>query len=215
MFWFFIWFLLSAFLIGVTLWSQIILLRQKKAWEAFASRHKLTFARGTFMGSPEIHGAIGAYRVDFFAARRMESDLRKSRFVNVVEITAPDGLFDGGMAGTVEMQTFIQSVETVRPFVIEQEGWEAGHKIFVRAQEAAKAYFTPERLAVVGQILKTRNADIILVFTEQEIVVRVETADPMIDAEKINRIVTRLMGLLEKLRIDADERKALKALTDA
>jgi hypothetical protein len=208
--WILIWVVLSAILLGATLWSLQILLRQKKAWEAYARKKGLAFNKGTFMGNAEINGQIGNYKVAFFSAERQESDIRRKRFVTGIEFTLFEAIIDGGVAGTQEMLAFMQSLTKLHPYNV--EGWEQGHYLFVRTDAVAKAYFTPDRLNVCADILKTRNADVVLAFGVDQVILRVETADPMQDAEKIDKITTRLISLMDKLRIDDAERQALAKL---
>lgn len=201
MFWIFIWVVLSAIVIGATAWSLQILLRQKAAWEAYAKRRNMSFTRGTFMGPAEIVGVIEDYKVNFFTAERQTLDMRGKRYVSVIEIQLAEGLFDGGVAGTKEMMPFMQTLTQLHPYPVKKEGWDASHVVFVRNDDIANAYFTPERLDTFQQLLSTRNADVLIVFNHEELVVRMETSDPMMDAEKIDKIVARQIGLANKLRI--------------
>lgn len=211
-FWFLIWFVLSAILLGASLWSLLILFRQKKAWEIFATKHKLIFNRGTFMGPAEISGMIDDYKIAFYTAERQSPDARKKRYVSVIELTAPTGLFDGGVAGTQEMLTFMQSLPQVHFFKVEAEGWDETHRVFVREDLSAASYFTPEKLDVFSSILKTRNADVFIVFTDENYLVRLETTDPMQDADKIEKVVLRIKVLMGRMAITDEERKNLAAL---
>lgn len=211
MFWIFIWVVLSAIVIGATLWSLQILLRQKAAWEAYAKRRGMAFNRGTFMGPAEIIGTLDGYKVNFFTAERQTLDMRGKRFVSVIEIQLAEGLFDGGVAGTKEMLTFMQSLTQLHPYTVKKEGWDVAHHIFVRKDEVADAYFTPERIDTFHQVLATRNADVLIVFNHEELIVRMETSDPMMDAEKIDKIVTRQIGLANRMRITKEQRAAIMA----
>lgn len=214
-FWFFIWFVLSAILLGASAWSLMILLRQKKAWEVFATRHKLIFNRGTFMGPAQISGMIDDYKIDFYTAERQTTDARSKRYVSVIELTAPEGLFDGGVAGTQEMLIFMQSLQQVHSFKIEAEGWDDTHRVFVREDKSASAYFTPDKIDVFSNILKTKNADVLIVFTDSQHLVRLETTDPMQDPDKIEKVVMRIKSLMARMRIPEDERKAIAAIAQS
>jgi hypothetical protein len=212
--WLLLWIVLSAILIGATLWSLKILMRQKSAWEAYAKDKSFTFTRGTFMGPAEMSGVIGDYKLSFFTAERSSADVRAKRFVTVIEINLVDGLIDGGTVGTKEMLAFMQSLDRLRPYPIEGEGWGKEYFAFMKYHGSAKAYLTPERIDVFNQLLKTRNADVILVFNDKELVLRLETSDPMQEAEKIDKIVKRLLGLVDKVRVTPEQRKQYMALAE-
>ncbi len=211
MFWIFVWFVLSAILIGATVWSLQILLRQKKAWAAFAKKHNFAFQKGTFMGPAEMSGSIGEYKIGFFTAERMTLDVRGKRYVSVIEVQLLEGLIDGGVAGTKEMQAFMNTLAQLQPYPVNKQGWNPEHTIHVRDKAVADAYFTPERLDAFEQVLKTRGADVIIVFNHEEFVIRMETSDPMMDPAKIEKVVSRQMALANKMRITPQQRSEYMA----
>lgn len=210
--WILLWIVLSAILLGSSAWSLHILMKQKKAWEAYAKSKNFTFNRGTFMGPAEMSGVIGDYKIGFFSAERQGADVRTRRFVTVVEIDLTEGMVDGAVMGTQEMLPFMQSLELIHPHTIEGHGWEKGMYTFIKNDAVVKAYLTPERLEVFANILKTRNADVLIVFHERQLVVRLETVDPIQDAEKIDKVVTRTLALMDKVRITPEQRAAYNAL---
>jgi len=210
--WIFIWLVLSAILLGATGWSLRILLLQKKAWAAYAKSKNFSYQPGTFMGPAEMSGVVGDYKLSFFTGERQGVDVRTRRYVTVVEIDLVEGLVDGGVTGSQEMLPFMQSLSRLHPHQVEGPGWEANLFMFIKNDNAVKAYLTPERIEVISSILKTKNADVLIVFHDKELVVRLETSDPMQDAQKIEKIVTRIMGLCDKLRITPEQRKDYMAL---
>lgn len=211
--WILLWVVLSAILLGSTAWSLQILLRQKKAWEKFAKDRNFSFRKGTFMGPAEMNGVINDYKISFFTAQRDSADVRTRRFVTAIEIDLGQGLFDGGVVGTKEMMPFMQSLEKCHPYKVEGEGWGTEYHIFVKHDAPAQAYFTGERLEYISQLMKTRNADVLLIFNHTEVVLRLETIDPMQDPEKIDKILKRQIALFDKIRLNEDQRKDLAALT--
>lgn len=213
--WILLWIVLSAILLGSTAWSLSILLKQKAAWEAFAKSKNFTFKRGTFMGPAEMSGVIGDYKLAFFTAERQTADARSRRYVTVLEVELAEGVVNGAVMGTQEMLPFMQSLDLIKPYAVEGHGWEKGMYAFVRNEGAVKTYLTDERLEGYSTILKTRNADVLVVFHDTQFIVRLETSDPMQDADKIDKITKRMMGLMDKLRVTPEERAQLKTLETA
>jgi len=209
--WILLWVVLSGILMGATLWSLQILMRQKTAWEQFAKSKNFTFRKGTFMGPAEMNGVIGDYKLSFFTAERAGPDIRSRRYVTALEIDLVEGLIDGGVMGTKEMLPFMQSLDKLKPYKIEVEGWDPNHFAFAKHDAVMSAYLTKDRIDAFMNILKTKNADVLVLFNDKETVLRLETSDPMQDAAKIEKIVTRLMGLTDKLRITPEERAAYMA----
>lgn len=210
--WLFIWVVLSSIVLGSTLWSLKILMDQKSAWEKFAKAKSFVLNKGTFTGPAEMNGMIGAYKFSFFTAERDGEDIKNRRLMTVLEMDLADGLVDGCVMGTQKMLPFMQSLQKLHPFVVETAPWDAAHFVFARNDAAVKAYLTPERLDILAQILKTKNADVVVLFNDSELLVRMETTDPMKNVDKLDKIVARLMTLVDKLRITPDERARLQAL---
>ena len=213
--WIFIWVVLSAILVGASLWSFKILNDQKSAWEKFARAHNFSLNKGTVMGPAEMNGVIGDYKFSFFAAERNGDDIRTRRLMTVMEVNLIDGMVDGGVMGTQQMLPFMQSLDKLHPHKIEHASWDAGLYCFIHNDEKVKPILTSERIDTISQILKTKNADAIVIFNDREVLVRLETSDPMKDADKLDKIAKRLMGLLEKIRLTPAERAAISPAAQA
>lgn len=212
--WIFIWLVLSAILLGSAVWSLQILLRQKKAWEAYAKSKNFNFVRGTFMGPAEMSGVVGDYKVSFFSVERTSDDVRSRRLMTSLEIELVEPIVDGMAMGTKEMLPFMQSIGTLKPTKIENPQWDESLFAFVRNEACIKAYLTSERLDSFINLLKTRNADVIIVFNDQKLAIRLETPDPMQDTAKMDKIVIRILGLLDKVRLTPEQRAQYNALRD-
>ena len=209
--WIFIWVVLSSILLGATFWSLKILIEQKKAWESFAKKHSFVLNKGTLMGSPEMNGVIGDYKFSFFTAQRDGGDVRSRRLMTVMEINLIDGVVDGGAMGTQMMLSFLQALTKLHPYKIDFAPWDDGHFVFVHNDDNVKNYLTSERVDVFSQILKTKNADVVVLFNDKEVLVRLETSDPMKNPDKLEKIVKRQMALMDKLRFTKDEREKYMA----
>lgn len=207
--WFLLWFVLAAIILGASGWSTVILFRQKKAWEGFANKNKMAYIKGRVMAPPAVEGYIDRYKISLFTAQRQMPDARSHRYLSVVEITLPDPLIDGGAAGTPEMFAFIESLGTLRPIEIASDKWNKEDRFFVRHKAAVENYLTPERIETVARILKTKNADVLFIFDGQTAVIRLETSDPILDENKMDKIIRRLIADAEKLKIGEEERAAL------
>ncbi len=209
--WIFLWLILTVIILGATFWSTIILYRQKAAWERFARIHKMTYLRGKLMESPTVEGMIGACKISLFTAMRQGENDRKNRMVSVIEIALPHGMIDGGAAGTPEMVPFMQSLETIKPMEVSHEKWQENYTFMGRNQDALKLYLTPERLEALAHILVLKNADILVMFDGNQAVIRVETVDPMLVPQKLDKIITRLIADGEKLAVDEEEFKQIES----
>lgn len=193
--------MLSAIILGANLWSWAILFKQKQAWESFAKKYKMIYRKGKFLGSPEVDGMIDGYKINLYTAERRGADVRSRRLMTVLEITAPKGLVDGAAIGTAEMLNFIKSIGTLSPLVLESPKLKDGANLFARNDDAIKAFLTNARMEHINQIFSTRGVDILFIFHETQAVLRIETADPMADAVKMDKAIRRLIGHLEGLKL--------------
>ncbi len=188
-----VWFLISAVLIGATAWSAHILLTQKRAWEAFAKKHRLVFEKGRFFSSPTVSGHMDGFRVALFAAERQALDVRQRRMLTAMEITFPAGLIDGGAVGTTEMLPFLNSLSALHPYTPDNANWDKSLHFYARNDEAIKAWLTDERVGHIVAIVGTKNSDSLLMFDETQALIRLETRDPLTDVDKMEKAIARLI----------------------
>lgn len=85
---------------------------------------------------------------------------------------------------------------------------------FIHNDGAVRAYLEPDRIETIAQILKTRNADAVIIFNHQEVLIRLETVDPIQETEKIDKVVKRTIALCDRLRITPEQRAAYMAQGD-
>lgn len=208
--WILLWFALSAIILGASGWSTYILFRQKEAWRALAAKHKLTYTPGRFLGPPSLEGFIDKYRVSFFTAERQSPDIRNRRFVTVLEMNFPEGLIDGAAAGTPEMVPFMEGLTRLSPMAIDAPKWDTRNRLFARNRDAIRIYLNEQRLEHLIQLLATRNADTIIIFDDNQSIVHLETSDPILDAEKAEKVIKRLIVHAEGLRLTKQERAEIK-----
>lgn len=202
-FWILVWILLSAIILGTSVWSWVILFKQKQAWESFSKKYKMTFRKSKFLAPAEVEGFIGEYKVNLFTAERRGADPRSRRYMTVLEIVVPGGLVDGGAIGTAEMVPFMDSLGTLKPVPPETIKLKDGVRLYAREENDVKTYLTPERIEHLNHIFSTRNVDILFIFTKETGVLRLETSDPMADAVKMDKAIQRLITHLKPLTLSS------------
>ncbi len=188
-----IWFLISAVIVGATLWSTSILFSQKRAWQAFAKKHRMAYDKGRFFSSPSITGHMEGFRVAFFAAERQALDVRQRRMLTAMEITFPGGLVDGGAVGTGEMLPFLNSLAALHPFTPKNGNWDANLHFYVRNDDVVQAWLSDDRLSHIISIVGTKNSDNLMIFDGEQAVIRIETRDPLADPDKMEKAALRII----------------------
>lgn len=217
--WFFIWFLLSLFVLGVFGWSLLILEAQKKAWRSYAKKYGMEYRTGRFMDSPALAGRIDKRRVFIYTNAKQTADLRGQRFVTVIEIEMGHGIpAGGGLFATADMAPLADQFnfsDTFVPMAGAKNDWNSAYLVRCRDTKAVEAYLTPARQKILHTIFSMKNAAALFVFDEHEAVLRVETADPLRDPERLEKIVTQFLSAIQKLAPGKTDKEAQPAAIDA
>lgn len=204
-FWILIWIILSTIILGANIWSWVILYQQKQAWESLARKYKMVFRKNRFLAPPELEGKIDDFQINMFTAERKGMDIRTRRYMTVMEIVFPKPLVDGGALGTPEMYIFIESIGTVKPLNIDGVTFKEGVRLYSRNDDNVKAFMTPERVEHINHIFSTRNVDILFIFSDNISVLRIETADPMSDAVKLDKAIHRILNHTKAIQVTTPE----------
>ena len=210
--WFFLWIVLSAFLLGIFFWQSQILWQQKKAWSAFAKNNSLQYIPGKFSESPRVSGKVGRHHISLFSDSRMTADMRSQRFMTVVEIVLGCKMPAGGVVSTIGMKPFVDTLifhEDIKP---EAEGWAEENIIRTDNEAMMKAYLTLPRLKVLQSVFSMKGANVIFLFDKEAVALRIETADPLHNTERVDKIIKQFLRVADKLTVDKDEYAALKGL---
>lgn len=211
--WIFIWLLLSTFVLGVFAWSLRILFQQKAAWKAYAKKMNLTYQDGSrFLSSPVLSGSLGSYGFGLYTEEQKTNDTRGQRFSTILEIALRHGLPVMGAMGTQTMIPIIQSLRLDQTIVPQDKDWNPSWMIRSRHAGMVEQYLTPTRLEIIKKIFRMKVLSALFIFDEQDAVIRIETADPLNDSERLEKIVKSLILHAEGLIVKNEERAALDAL---
>lgn len=214
--WIFIWAVLSAFVLGVFAWSLRILFQQKAAWRAYAEKMKLTYANGPrFLSSPNLSGAIGAYGFGLYTEEQKSDDARNQRFSTILEIALRRGLPAIGAMGTIRVVPLIHTLHLPQSMVPEDKEWDPSWMVRGRNAAMIRAYLTPARMEIIKKIFRMKILSALLVFDEQDMVLRIETADPLNNKDRLEKIVKGLIQQAEGLIVQEAEWHQLAAVMQA
>jgi hypothetical protein len=203
--WIFLWFVASAFILGVFGWSLVILQQQKRAWAAFAKKHSLAYVPGKLVEAPVIKGAVFGYQVAMFPDVQSSQDQRGQRFVTVMEFDLGAGGVTGAVIASANFATFIAGLAFNDTIDVDFPEWDKTRIIRTRNKTALKEYLTTERLTLLHSIMNMKNSSALYFFDEQNAILHIETSDPIRDAARMEKIIQRITSSLDKLKPTADE----------
>lgn len=191
--WILLWIGLSFIILGAFAWSTVILQRQKSAWKAYADKHNLSFERGRMMDSPLINGKVGDYFLLCFSDMRDPHDVKARRYVSIIELkhAAPKAIESA--AGTTDMVAFLEGLPGLLSHKIEQKNWSDRFHFYVADEKILTDFWDERRIKHLIKILSVKNAEVVMRYFEGNIVVRIETPDPVQNIEKIEQVVGYLM----------------------
>lgn len=210
--WFLIWLLLSGSLIFFAAWTIYILYMQKKSWRDFARKNQMRFTSGRLFSSPEINGAMEGYTVGVFASEHTTEDARGTRRMTAIEIGMQSRLPVGGVVASGGMLQLAQGLgynEEVRP---EHPGWKTAYLARSSSGNALEAYLTPARVEALTGLMKIKGAWVIYVFQEKETLLRLDTPDPLDTADKIEKMIQKMIAAAKTLELGDGEHANLERL---
>ena len=195
-----------AAIVGFFVWTAAIALMQKRAWRAFAAAHGLRFTPGKLMDCPQISGTYGGLPVSLFGSEHIRPEGRSARKRMAVEVSIP---------GTGPTRTILACGEMVHfaralgdpfgaEFAVEGGPWDAATRV-ARAADAgaARAFLTRRRLAALDRLMRTPHGWVTFVLGESENILRLDTADPMETAQRLEACVKAMVAAARVLTPEA------------
>ncbi len=210
--WIFLWFLASAFILGVFGWSLLVLHQQKRAWSTFAKKHSLSYMPGKLVEAPAIKGAIFGYQAAFFPDIQATQDQRGQRYVTALEFDLGVPGITGAVIGSSNFATFISNLTFADTIEIDYPGWDKTRIVRTRDKVALQAYLTKERLEFLHSVMSAKNSTALYFIDEQNSILHIQTTDPIRDAGRFEKIVQKITNSLDKMKPTAEERSAAKVV---
>jgi hypothetical protein len=209
--WLALWIVLSLTLMGFLAWTLLISYKQKRAWKAFAARHKLRYASGRMMQSPEMDGLIEDYRFSFFTSEHNSPDARTSRKLATVEIMLGSALpIEGGVASG-SMIPVLKALDLKFEITPAGEGWSKAYLAACSNRAAMEAYMTPERVQILSKLMQMAHVWVIFVFRNGLTLLRIDTPSPLDTDEQLEKLSKILIRSAKILELKSGESQLLKA----
>lgn len=195
--WIALWVLLSAFILGIFVWTTKALQDQKRAWQNFAKKRGLAYRSDGFLKSATVTGKTDGYDFYLSSEERATPDIRGRKFVTVAQWTLPIKMPTTGIVASGDYRDFAAAM-TAPALPLVYDGWEAG-KVAAKSDlpDLLTAYFTPERLRVLDTLMKQKGVSVLFLFDPVSAYVRLETGDPMLKTEQLDKLVAGVTPMLK------------------
>jgi hypothetical protein len=198
--WWLVWLLMSGFIVGVFAWTTKALFEQKAAWKAFAAKRKMKVVDGGFLQSVTVTGFINEHEFRLASEERAAADIRGRKFVTMFQFKLPVRMPAPGAIGTGEYRDFVRDMEAKDRLRLTYNGWDENViQIATDDRDKIEAYFTPERLKVLDTLIKQKGVSILFLFDERDCYLRLETGDPFLNLDQLEKLIDKLMPLIKVL----------------
>lgn len=179
-----------------------ILFKQKQAWSAFAKKNKLDYDPQSLFKSPIVRGTYRGFYTMLFSEEQPTNDQRGRRFRTIIQMELPGGMPIDGVIVSRDNHTFANNLQDlVEVYAPDFPGWDNGILIRSRNTELLKPYFTDERYRSLISIMTIKSIAAILIFDTNSTYLRFETADPMSDAGKLERMISKIADQAQVLAL--------------
>lgn len=209
--WLVLWGVLATSLIGFSLWTFTILLRQKQGWRVYAEKRKLRYKTNAFMDSPSVEGAIGEHSVSCFTSEHMAKDARMSRKLTAIEVNLNSIMPVSGAIASGEMVEIMRIMELKHEYVPKHEAWSKEYAACSNNKGVLAAYLTDERIEALCDLMKIKNSWVILVFREKAMLLRIDLPNPLASAKELDAMMKKMLAAAELFELKKGEEKVLEA----
>jgi hypothetical protein len=188
-------------------WSTVVLQRQKKAWHVFATRHDLVYHNARLMQAAAVEGNYKGYRIGLFSEGRVEEQRRGFiRFRTVIEVIFGESMPIRGALGNTDAAPVISYLNYGTNHIAEEQpNWDKNHIITASNHTFIKEYLTPMRMKGLNNFFNMKNTTAMFVFNEKDSFLRLETSNPMIEADKIESLINKMVHLANVLKLEKTE----------
>ena len=186
------------------------MIRQKKAWKAFAAKYKLRYVPGSFSEAPQMDGVINDYALSFFPAQYEVGDVRHNRKMTAIELTLKSEMpFDGFIASGLLIEA-AKMADLPHEFKPSYEGWNNDNIVLTDKPGSMQAYLTPARMDLIMQWMKMSNVWFILGFRNGLFILRVDIANPLDSPKKMGALVKKIIKDAAAFELDGAEGSLLR-----
>lgn len=206
--------LLALALTGFFVWTLWVLQRQKAVWRGFAKDNGLRVTPQAFMDPPTVSGLYRDHAISLLASAFARPDGRGGvRKRTGFEVTVPGAPpVEGVLAsGTMVALANDPALDLGREIAMKHKHWSTDWVARARDEDAMRAYLTPRRLDALTGLMRTPNAWVILIMRGEDILLRIDTPDPLDDRARLDRAARTMLATARVLTPDDAPQEAQEA----
>ncbi len=205
--WFFVWVVLTVFILGMFFWSAEILFKQKKAWRKLALKLGLSYTPNSLLKSPRIEGVYNGYSVLLYSEEQPSNDSSRKIFRSVMLIGFQEGFPTGAALASAGRRDFIEALKVEEVHKPEYKGWNGSVVFHTQDDETLSKFMNEKRYAALNKLMNLKDKETILIFDDKEGYYRMETFDPLTDDGVVLKMLDKFTSELEVLRPTKEDKK--------
>jgi hypothetical protein len=184
---------------GIFAWSLVILLRQKNAWRAFATKNNLEIGQSKYLSSPLINGLYKGNPFILYSEEQQTGDIKGKRYRTIIQFLLPP-MACYGIVASPEATSFAATLNMKEGISLPAETFNPASVVFCNDKEKLLPYFTADRVKALNALMNIPNFAIVFIFDEKEAFLRFETADPLDNAERLDKLVAKIAQYVPHLK---------------
>ncbi len=193
------WVFITVFILGMTLWSMQILMRQRMVWVQFAKRHNMKCRMRGFLNSPIISGVYKDKFITIFSDKSHLIKANSDTFRTILQFDLKVGIPVEGVIASPYARNFALDLKLPKEVTPDITGWNKGIVIRTQNEALLSPYLTPERLQTLNGLMSIKNTNSILLFSEIETFFRFETSDPLDDISRMEKQIGKIIDAVKLL----------------
>ena len=208
--WLLIWIIVSIGLLGFSIWTFIILMRQKKSWRDFAKKHKLRYSNASLMVSPKVSGIYKEYSVSVFTGHHESERGASNRQLTAIEIALESKMPIAGAVASGAMVGIVQELDYSEEHVPNYKFWNSDNITRSEDKHIMAEYLDETRAKALCDLMDNKKFWVIFIFRGNDTILRIDTPDPFDNEEKLTKTIDNLIDVAKLLELKKGESGRLK-----
>ncbi|MGB1077151.1 MAG: hypothetical protein ACPG05_02505 [Bdellovibrionales bacterium] len=205
--WLFAWVVIAVFIIGVFFWSMQILFQQKKAWKRLAKSLGLEYSEQALFKSPVVEGQYKGYSVVLYSEEQPTTNAGRNQFRTILLLGFQEGFPTGIAVASSGRRAFIESLKVEHAHKPDFKDWNGSTVFHTEDDDVCTKFMNADRYGALHKLMNLKNKDTILIVDDKEGYYRIETTDPLLDVDVVEKMLNKFTATCDVIRPVAADKK--------
>ncbi len=150
--------------------------------------------------SPIVDGRYNGYHITLYSEEQLTKDSSKRQFRTVLVMSFQEGFPTGGAVASAGRRPFVEDLKIEDVHSPDFKGWNGSVIFHTQNDKILSAFMNNDRYKALHHIMNLKGKESIFIFDDKEAYYRLETADPMVDPNIIQQMLSKLTKECDILR---------------